>query len=180
MPVDPLATEPSPEIEGAARREELISAIDRTMRLLGSERMRLTHALAERLGIPPSDLECLELAYLRGGVTVGALAAARGVTLGAVSQSLNRLEAKELSRREPDPADRRRTIVHVRPAAVRRIAPVYDKLREAMVREWYAYSEEELETAQKVMSRGALAISEQTSTLIALPAGRSRAAGKTT
>src|SRR5688500_3357094 len=99
---EPLATSP---------RQALATVMEETLRDLFMERARLTQVLAGRLEIPPADLECLELAYLRGGVTVGELAAAKGVTPGAVSQSLNRLEAKDMTRREPDPADRRRTIV---------------------------------------------------------------------
>jgi DNA-binding MarR family transcriptional regulator len=150
-------------------REELIQAIDEAMRLAALQREQLTQALAESLGIPSSDLECLELAYSRGGVTVGELAAARSVTVGAISQCLNRLEARGLSRRETDPTDRRRTIVRARAGAVRRIAPVFGKLREAMTRECSPFSDEELQIARKILSQCAGAFSEQTRIVAAKP-----------
>jgi DNA-binding MarR family transcriptional regulator len=159
-------------------RPALIRAIDDAARLMADRREQLTRALAERFGIPVADAECLELACLRGGVTVSELAAAKGVTVGAISQSLNRLEAKSLSRREADPADRRRTIVHARSAAARRIAPVHEKLNQALMRQWSTYSDDELETVRKVMLEGAATIDEQVQSLAAKAARGPRARDK--
>ena len=47
---------------------------------------------AERLGIGPTDLRCLDIVQGRGGVTAGELATASGLIDGAVTAVVDRLE----------------------------------------------------------------------------------------
>src|SRR5689334_22127675 len=71
-------------------------------------------ALADRLGLNPTDLRCLELVIAGPGVTAGRLAELADLTTGAVTGVLDRLERAGFVRRQPDPADRRSvTIVPV-------------------------------------------------------------------
>jgi DNA-binding MarR family transcriptional regulator len=79
------------------------------------------HAIAERLGLGPSDLKCLDLLLQRGAMTGSQLAALTGLTTGAVTGVVNRLEQGRLVRRRPDPSDGRRQILE---AAVERIDEV--------------------------------------------------------
>lgn len=64
-------------------------------------------ALADRLGLNPSDLRCLELVLAEPGITAGRLAEGADLTTGAVTGVLDRLEGAGFVRRQPDPADRR-------------------------------------------------------------------------
>src|SRR6476659_4217066 len=71
-------------------------------------------ALADRVGINPTDLRCLELVLAEPSVTAGRLAELADLTTGAVTGVLDRLERAGYVRRQPDPADRRSvTIVPV-------------------------------------------------------------------
>jgi DNA-binding MarR family transcriptional regulator len=71
-------------------------------------------ALADRLGLNPTDLRCLELVLAEPGITAGRLAERADLTTGAVTGVLDRLEGAGFVRRRPDPADRRSvTIVPV-------------------------------------------------------------------
>jgi len=63
---------------------------------------------AEALGVNLTDLHALNIIENRGGVTAGALAAEAGLTTGAVTGVLDRLERAGYARRVPDPKDRRR------------------------------------------------------------------------
>jgi DNA-binding MarR family transcriptional regulator len=64
---------------------------------------------ARRLEISPADLRCLNVIQnARGGLTAGELAREVGVTTGAVTGALDRLEAAGYAERRVDPADRRR------------------------------------------------------------------------
>jgi DNA-binding MarR family transcriptional regulator len=68
---------------------------------------------AERLGISVGDLRCLDIIQRRGGLTAGELAAESGLTTGAITGVLDRLERAGLARRVRDPADRRKVGVEV-------------------------------------------------------------------
>lgn len=117
-------------------------------------------ASAKQLGIPSSDMECLELTYLRSGITVSELATAKGVTVGAISQALNRLEKSQLARREADPADRRRTIVRLEPKALHRIAPVYEGITKAASKLLSLHSDRDLAAAREIIANLTVANSE--------------------
>ena len=79
-----------------------------------------THeAVAERLGINSTDLRCLVLASTEPGLAPSRLAELAGLTTGAITGVLDRLERAGFVRREADPGDRRR--LHVR-VVVERLA----------------------------------------------------------
>ncbi|MEQ7011244.1 MarR family transcriptional regulator [Actinopolymorpha sp. B17G11] len=87
------------------------------------------HAIAERLGLGPTDHKCLDLLYERGSMTGSELAAVTGLTSGAVTGVVARLERAGHLHREPDPHDRRKQIL--RPAAdgARDIANLFDQIQ---------------------------------------------------
>jgi DNA-binding MarR family transcriptional regulator len=70
-------------------------------------------ALAEHLGLNATDLRCLELAITTPGLTPSRLAELSGLTTGAVTGVLDRLERAGYIERRPDPVDRRSVGVHV-------------------------------------------------------------------
>jgi DNA-binding MarR family transcriptional regulator len=74
-------------------------------------------ALAERLGMNPTDLRCLELVVAEPGLTAGRLAELSDLTTGAVTGVLDRLESRGFIERVDDPADRRRAVIKPTAAA---------------------------------------------------------------
>lgn len=69
------------------------------------------HALAERLGLGPTDLKCYDLLRERGAMTGSNLAALTGLTTGAVTGVVARLERAGFVRRAAHPADGRKQIL---------------------------------------------------------------------
>jgi DNA-binding MarR family transcriptional regulator len=88
----------------------------------------LLEAVAARLGLNPTDLKCLDLVAGEDTVTPGHLAELSGLTTGAVTGVLDRLEAAGLVRRELDPADRRRFVIRMVPDRQAEIAELYADL----------------------------------------------------
>lgn len=82
-------------------------------RLLARQHLRYYDAMADQLGLHISDLTCLGALRDRGRARVGELATELGLTTGAVSRMINRLERAGFVRRVPDPEDRRRVIVEL-------------------------------------------------------------------
>lgn len=74
-----------------------------------------THTVAEQLGINTTDLHVLNLLAADGELSAGQLADATGLTSGAVTHVLTRLEAEGWIRRRPDPSDGRRVLVEKLP-----------------------------------------------------------------
>jgi DNA-binding MarR family transcriptional regulator len=74
-------------------------------------------ALADRLGMNVTDLRCLELVIGEPGLSAGRLADEIGLTTGAVTGVLDRLERAGYVERRADPADRRRAVIQPTPAA---------------------------------------------------------------
>ena len=77
----------------------------------------LHHAIAEHLDIGPTDLQCLDLLRERESLAGSELAALTGLTTGAITGVVTRLERAGYLRREPDPHDARKQ--KLRPALER-------------------------------------------------------------
>ncbi len=82
-------------------------------------------AVAERLGVNATDLKCLELAVGEDEITPTRLAELTGLTSGAITGVLDRLERRGIVRRAADPDDRRRVVVRVDPERAKEITALY-------------------------------------------------------
>jgi len=71
------------------------------------------HAVAEGLGLGPTDHKCLDLLRERGPLGGSELAAITGLTSGAITGVVARLERAGFVRREQDPQDGRKQILHI-------------------------------------------------------------------
>src|SRR5712691_3508594 len=71
------------------------------------------HAVAERLGLGPTDHKCLDLLRERGAMAGSDLGAITGLTSGAITGVVARLERAGYLRREPDPHDGRKQILQL-------------------------------------------------------------------
>src|SRR3954454_18464718 len=93
------------------KKKDLVEELIREFRESGNQDDAFDNLAARRLGVNETDLHCLNIIENAGGVTAGELAAESGLTTGAVTGVIDRLEGKGFARRVPDPADRRRVKV---------------------------------------------------------------------
>ncbi|MEV0391257.1 MarR family transcriptional regulator [Nonomuraea sp. NPDC050643] len=85
------------------------------------------HAMAERLGIHPTDLQCVALLDLESGpVSTGEIARLTGLTPGSATRLVDRLDKAGLVVRRADPDDRRRALVSLAPDAHTRISAAWE------------------------------------------------------
>ena len=101
-------------------------------------------AIADYHGINRTDARCLDIIERLGGITAGRLARESGLSTGAVTTVLDRLERAGLARRTSDPGDRRRVLVEMTPAAREANEELDRPLVEAASEQLLRYSEEEL------------------------------------
>jgi len=71
------------------------------------------HLIAQRIGVQFTDIHCLNYLMNNGPSTAGSIANITGLTTGAVTAMLDRLEKSGFVKRESDPDDRRKTIVRL-------------------------------------------------------------------
>jgi DNA-binding MarR family transcriptional regulator len=100
--------------------------------------------IARRVGVNSTDLECLDLILMSGPSSAGEIARHTGLTSGAVTGLIDRLERLGLVERTADPADRRKVLVRVREDKIGPIAALYAPLEKAMQALLAGYSKEEL------------------------------------
>jgi DNA-binding MarR family transcriptional regulator len=129
-------------------KQELIGRLIAAFRDAGNVDGAFEEAAAARLGIGPGDLRCLNAIENAGGLTAGELSRAVGVTSGAVTGAIDRLEAAGFARRAADPADRRRVRIEVTPAFRARAEKIWGPVAADWHRELAArFSAAELQTA---------------------------------
>jgi DNA-binding MarR family transcriptional regulator len=97
----------------ASPKQQLIEGLITAFRAGGNQDSAFENLAADRLGVNRTDLHCLNAIENAGGLTAGELAAEVGLTSGAVTGVVDRLERAGFARRVPDPADRRRVKVEV-------------------------------------------------------------------
>ncbi|MET3922857.1 MarR family transcriptional regulator [Arthrobacter sp. UYEF20] len=94
------------------RADEPDRAVKKELTLLTRRHSTATvlfhHAMADRLGLGPTDHKCLDLLLQHEDMSGSRLAAITGLTTGAITGVVNRLEKAGYVRRQSDPSDGRR------------------------------------------------------------------------
>ena len=111
------------------------------------------HAISERVGLNPTDMESLRLLFLNGVATPSELARHTGLTSGATTAMLDRLEKAGLIERRPNPNDRRGTLIVPSKSAGEKAASWFESARKAQDELISSYSEKELEIIADVFER---------------------------
>ncbi len=97
--------------ERSKGRPALLERVMMAGREIGAATVFFHQAVAESGGLCSADHKYLDELVRIGPMTAGELADATGLTSGAVTGVIDRLEASGLARRERDPHDRRKVIV---------------------------------------------------------------------
>jgi DNA-binding MarR family transcriptional regulator len=116
----------------SSTRDELTAAVVAQTREQQIAYDRFHDAVASYLGVNRTDIRCLDTLDLRGTRTAGDLAAEMGLSTGAVTAMLDRLEKAGYIRRVRDPADRRRVLVEASDLARERGQVIYQPFAAAV------------------------------------------------
>ncbi len=159
-------------------RRELLHRLGMDLgRELSAHTVFFHEQVAQRLGLNATDTRCLDL-ISRAGVremTAGDLGRATGLTTGAITGILDRLEASGLVERIRDVNDRRRVIVRACTETAGRLSKVYEGLGAAMMKLVSGYTTSELELICGFLEQN-LAILKQQIASLAEPANQIREA----
>ncbi len=109
-----------------------------------SDGILLQQAVADRLGLGLSDFKCLTALADTGHATAGDIATRTGLTTGAVTRMVDRLEHAGWVTRETDRDDRRRVIIRPVPARQAEIGPLFKGMSTAWAHALADYPDEQI------------------------------------
>lgn len=118
---------------------------------LGIDINTVGHAAAAHIGINQTDLICLNVLFRQGPMSAGQLASAIGLTAGATTTAIDRLERAGYVHRRSDPTDRRRVVVVASEDGARQAFALFDDLLDAIARLPGTYTDEQLTLLQELI-----------------------------
>lgn len=130
---------------------------------------QLNRLIADRMGVTASDLDCLHVLNERGPATAAELAPLVGLTPGAVSRMIDRLDAAGCVERADDPHDRRRVLITPTSAGLARIAAYYDGLTARSHDDLEVLGADELEALLRFLDRSRRSVAEEIARLRGSP-----------
>jgi len=140
-------------VSNDATRARLLGEVAAEAPAHAAAAVRLNIAVANELGLPHTDVQCIGL--LAGGPAAPSRLAERlGLTAGAVTKVLDRLERGGYVHRSADPADRRRIVVTASAEGLAEVGRRYAPVGEAFARRFADYTDDELRTVLKFMRDG--------------------------
>ncbi len=130
------------------------------------------HVVGEILGVNVTDMECLSLVVYRGLSTPSEIARHTGLSSGATTAMLDRLERSGLIERRPNPRDRRGTLVVLTKGATARLTDLFGSLRKAGNRLTSRYTDKELDVLLDFFDRIAVIWTEEREKLVKVQGSR--------
>jgi DNA-binding MarR family transcriptional regulator len=103
--------------DASPERQRLYEELGHEVRATQRATDMVDDLVCELLGINRTDARCVDILDQHGRMSAGDLAQASGLTTGAITAVIDRLERAGYARRVPDPADRRRVLVELTPSA---------------------------------------------------------------
>ena len=112
------------------KRTEILGELARELRQFNGLGASFFRAAAAQIGMTVTDMQVIDILESSGPSTAGQLADLTGLTTGAITGMLNRLEEAGLVRRERDPNDGRRVIVQLETGKdeMHKIGPIFASL----------------------------------------------------
>ena len=111
-------------------KAELVALLMQEMRETSTVTILFHQAIADRLGMNVTDHKCAGILARSGPITAGELARLTGLTTGAITGVVDRLERAGFVRRARDSSDRRRVIIEPDAKQIeQRIVPLFDSMR---------------------------------------------------
>src|SRR6266540_3103936 len=122
-----------------------IEELSREMRLMSSFDALFSQAVAERVGMHATDIETMDLLNTLGPMTAGELAGRTGLSSGATTRLIDRMERAGYVRRRSDEHDRRCVIVEPVDENLGEIGALFQPLADGLTELWSTFAESELD-----------------------------------
>jgi DNA-binding MarR family transcriptional regulator len=129
------------------KRRELLNKLWNLGRKISTQTVFLHQAIAQSVGLNATDTKCIDLilSHPDGSLTAGRLSDLTGLTTGAVTHILDRLERRHFIERVRGARDRRKVFARVLPESLKPLAPKYEAMGKAYVGLAERYGDKELQ-----------------------------------
>jgi DNA-binding MarR family transcriptional regulator len=131
----------------------MIAAILAALRAIDGDIDRMDDVAATRLGVSRTDFRCLDVLSRGALITPGQLATEMGLSTGATTALLDRLEKKGFIGRERDLKDRRRVLIKPSRRAAAQVWPIFQDVVEDSTRLLSQFQFTELETILRFLEK---------------------------
>ena len=136
------------------KRKQLTQELNKQIRFLTANSVIFSKVIADKVGQHSTDLECLDFLLLSGPSTAGKLSELTGLTTGAVTAVIDRLEKAGYVKRARDKNDRRKVIVVPNEAKIdSEIAPFSRSMGVALDALSKEFSEDEIEMILQFLAK---------------------------
>ena len=150
----------------SGHRAALGAAVDEALREASALSVLFSQAVGDSVGLNPTDLEALDFLVRNGPMTAGRLAELTGLTTGAITGLVDRLERRGYVVREPHPTDRRSIIIRAQDTPLARdLDPPYASMKNALQQLLERYTDAEIALILDFMTRAATMTREEIATL---------------
>ena len=130
------------------KHSELLDSLEEQSRELSTRTVIFHHLIGERLGLNPTDHKCLDVIIrAKMPMTASQLAEETGLSTGAITGVVDRLEKAGYVKRKRDTNDRR--LIFIKPLldkAMIKLGPIFEPIRKASMNLYSKYTDEELTT----------------------------------
>lgn len=137
----------------SSRKRQLFEQLLFEVRASQNATDRYDQAVADTLGLNRTDMRCLDILERERRLTAGQLAAQTGLTTGAVTTVIDRLEQAGHARRVRDTDDRRRIYVELSEETRRNAGRFYAEHAQLAESLYRRYSEEQIELLLEFVKR---------------------------
>ncbi len=131
----------------------LLESLNREVRRFIAGALLFNLKAADEAGLNGTDMQCLNLLQLQGSATPGEFARWAFLSTGGVTVVLDRLEKAGYLRREPNPQDRRSSIIRPVRSKFRKLEALYQSRSQALRQALSAYPEGQLQVILDFFSR---------------------------
>ena len=146
-------------------RAALLQELENAMRKASAQGTMFAKTVADRAGISSSDMDCMDFLNVEGRMTAGRLAELTGLTSGAITGVIDRLEKAGFVRRERDESDRRKVFIVPVPEKMMQMGRPYQLVQRAMAKQCEAYTDAELKFMIRYATEGYQSMLEATTQL---------------
>ena len=156
------------------RRRELLNRLWDLGRITSTQTVFLHQAIAQSVGLNATDTKCIDLilSHPDGSMTAGSLSGMTGLTTGAITHILDRLEKRQFIQRVRDTRDRRKVLIRVCPDSLEPLIPKYEGIGKAYMSLAERYGDKELQLICDYLERASEVSKRELTNLIAANGSR--------
>lgn len=144
------------------KNQETVQSLRALNRQYSDASLLMHEAIARKAGLSGTDHKYLGLLIQQGAMTAGEFSKLTGLTTGAITGLVDRLEKRKLAKRKFDKDDRRKVIIIPDKAnTMKLLKPIFSELDQKTTALVASFSNNELQVLQRYF-RSALQIMEET------------------